>query len=410
MRSQTERLSRLNDWYNRLAANQNVWIDRLVRDVGKPVEDAKAEVQYGLDLVKNINAQWESDSTSSRFKVRYHPHGLVGIITPWNNPFSISASKIAAALGFGNSVVWKPALPASALSTALHECLAEVGLDHHVGLITGDGITGDILVRSPEVKALSFTGSIAVGRKIAHSCGRMARPFQAEMGGNNAAIIMADADIEAVAQELAPAMFSFSGQRCTAIRRVIVEEGVFNQFAEAFCEVANNLIIGPPGDRATQIGPVISRQSQRSLVDIIQRAVKEGGELLAGTRLPNNLGDRGCWIAPTVLSNLHPESPVIRDELFGPVVALISAKNLRHAMDIHNNVEQGLLGALFSKCRESQEYFLNNAQAGMLILNHARPQFDSAAPFIGWKASGFGSPEHGRWDRDFYAKVQTLYG
>ena len=408
--SQAERLARLGAWHDLLAARKSVWVDGLIRDVGKPVTDARAEVDYGLDLVKGLlGAPLEPPGHLARFNVRYHPHGLVGIITPWNNPFAISISKIAAALCFGNSVVWKPALPASALSAALHDSLGVAGLGGHVGLVTGDAMTGGLLVCSPEVRAIAFTGSIPVGQKIAQACGRLMRPFQGEMGGNNAAIVLADSDIEAVARELASAMFSFSGQRCTAIRRVIVEERVFRPFAKIFCEATNDLVIGLPGDSTTQIGPVISRQSQHALLDAVRQAVNEGGQLLAGAHLPSHFSERGCWIAPTVLSSLRAQSPVIQNELFGPVVALIPAKNMSHAITIHNDVAHGLLGALFSESRESQECFLNNAQAGMLILNHARPKFDRAAPFTGWKSSAFGPPEHGRWDRDFYAKVQTIY-
>jgi acyl-CoA reductase-like NAD-dependent aldehyde dehydrogenase len=405
----SERLSRLREWVAALEQNQDAWVARLVRDVAKPVADARAEVRYGLDLVRNLHAELETDNPSRSFLVNYRPHGLVGLVTPWNNPFAIPVSKIAAALVFGNSVAWKPALPATAISKALHDALLEADLGQHVGLITGDGQTGQILVRHRDLAAVSFTGSIAVGRTIAHACGRLLRPCQLEMGGNNGAIVLADADIPGAAADLSSAMFSFSGQRCTAIRRVIVEERIFSAFSKSFRQAVRGLVIGLPSDDATQVGPVISKESRNRLNRAVRQALKEGARDIAEVKLPRQLGEGGSWVAPSVLTDLSGESAIVMEEQFGPVVALMSARNLDDALRQHNAVEHGLLGALYSTSKSSRHHFMEYAGAGMLVLNQARPRFESAAPFVGWKASGFGPPEHGRWDRDFYAKVQAVY-
>lgn len=403
-------VSRLATWQALLEQHRDVWVETLIREVGKPRVDAEGEVRYGLNLLDNVIAQLRADDPFEHKRVRYRPHGAVGLITPWNNPFAIPIGKIAPALGYGNGVVWKPALPASGLSQALHKSLSEAGLGDVVGLLTGDGRTGELLAHEPRIAALSFTGSIPVGRRLARQCAGLMRPFQGELGGNNAAIVLADADLPAVAQDLAMAMFSFAGQRCTAIRRVIVERAVLAPFTQALVAAVEALTVGPPADLVTQVGPVISKDRQAALLAIVDQAVTAGGRLLTGGAAPAHLLADGCWIAPTVMTDLPPGSPVAEDELFGPVVALLPADDLDAALAIHNGGEHGLLGALFSHDKASQARFLAQAQAGLLVLNTSRPAFAGAGPFVGWKGSGYGVPEHGRWNRDFYTRVQAVYG
>lgn len=405
----SERAARLAAWRSSLSQNQDRWVDLLIREVAKPRTDAEAEVRYGLALLDDVCLQLGADEATQSGRVRYRPHGLVGLITPWNNPFAIPIGKIAPALGYGNGVVWKPALPASGLSQALHESLAQVGLDQAVGLVTGDALSGHLLVQAADVGAISFTGSVSAGRQLARRCGRLMRPLQAELGGNNAAIVLADADLNAVAQELALAMFSFAGQRCTAIRRLIVAREVFVSFAEALRAAVEALNVGSPSESGTHIGPVISKMRQTELLAAAQAAVASGARLLTGGSVPKHCPEVGCWIAPTVLTDLAPDSSIAREEMFGPVVALMSAADVEQAIALHNQVEHGLLGALFSRDQACQARFLAEAQAGILVVNQARPAFAGSGPFVGWKASGYGPPEHGRWNREFYTRVQAVY-
>jgi acyl-CoA reductase-like NAD-dependent aldehyde dehydrogenase len=236
------------------------------------------------------------------------------------------------------------------------------------------------------------------------------RPLQAELGGNNAAIVLRDADLDAAARDLAIAMFSFAGQRCTAIRRVIVERPIVGRFTALLCEAVAALKVGPPADPATRVGPVISKARQAALLATIAQAVESGGRVLTGGAAPADCPPQGAWISPTVMTDLPSDSPVLTDELFGPVVALSPAEDLSAALRQHSQYEYGLLGALYSNDKASQARFLAEAQAGLLALNQARPAFASEGPFVGWKASGYGVPEHGRWNRDFYTKVQAVYG
>jgi len=404
-----DRGARLRAWRDHLVAERHRWTDLLIRDVGKPRGDAEGEVGYGLALLDRLCATLVDEESGDGREVRYRPLGTVGLITPWNNPFAIPISKIAPALGYGNCAVWKPALPATSLSRALHQSLDRAGLRSFVKLVEGDGQTGRWLAEAPGLAGLAFTGSVAVGRQLASLCGRLARPLQAELGGNNGAIVLKDADVDEVAVDLAAAMFSFAGQRCTAIRRIIVENAIYDRFKAAIARETQHLRLGMADELTTQIGPVISPAVRDHLLDLVAEAVTGGAKKLTGGGVSAPEFEKGCWMEPTLLSDLPATSPILEQELFGPVAAIIRADDLDHAIRIHNNVEQGLVGAIYTGDAAAQSRFLEQAQAGILSVNRARPAFSSAGPFVGWKASGYGVPEHGRWNRDFYTRVQVVY-
>lgn len=403
------RADMLRRWYDGLDGMRGEWVDALVRDVAKPRADAEGEVTYGLALLNQFCRTLADEEEGLGCRIRYHPLGTVGIITPWNNPFAMPVSKIGPALGFGNAVLWKPALPGAAIALRLKESLEQVGLADWVELALGGAAAGQAVVAAPQLAALSFTGSVEVGQRIARRCGQLLRPAQAELGGNNAAIVLADADIAAAAKDLAGAMFSFSGQRCTAIRRVIVERPVLDDFADAFRRKVESLVVGMPDDSDTDVGPVIAKETQRELLAAIDEAVAAGARMVAGGTMPTDLPEGGCWVAPSVLADLPPGSPLIEEEQFGPVAALIPADDLDEAIGQHNRVRQGLLGAIYTANPQAQARFLAEAQAGALVINQARPAFSPAGPFAGWKDSGYGMAEHGRWNRDFYTRVQAVY-
>jgi acyl-CoA reductase-like NAD-dependent aldehyde dehydrogenase len=285
----------------------------------------------------------------------------------------------------------------------------ESGLGAQVAIVTGGVEAGRAVVESPSVDAISFTGSITVGRQIGRRCGQLMRPLQAELGGNNAAIVLPDADPETTAQDLATAMFSFAGQRCTAIRRVIFAGPGFETFADALRAAVEALQVGLSADPLTDVGPVISPAVRDALLSHVSGALQAGARLLTRTEIPNDLPANGCWVAPTVLADLPEDSPVLGEELFGPVVALVRARDLGEALTHHNRFQQGLLGAIYTQDGAAQARFLAEAEAGLLSVNRARPAFSATGPFVGWKASGYGMPEHGRWNRDFYTRVQAVY-
>jgi alpha-ketoglutaric semialdehyde dehydrogenase len=398
-----ERAAALRQCHGQLVSGRETWVDALVRDLGKPRGDAEGEVAYGLGLLDHVARTLEDEEANGARRVRYRPAGVAGLITPWNNPFAIPIAKLAPALGYGNSALWKPALPGSRIATMLRDSLEDCGLGGRVALVTGDGATGQAVLANADL--ISFTGSVAVGRTIVAGAGRRAIPVQAELGGSNAAIIDTSADLDAAAEDLAAAMFSFAGQRCTAIRRVLVLDAIYDAFVERLVAAVEALRVGDPADPATQVGPVLDKARQSALLTIAQ-----GGQLLAGGSAPTNLSEQGCWIAPALLAGLAPEHPLLAREVFGPLAAVVRVPDMASAVQDHNATDMGLLGALFSDDEASKAGFLAEAQAGILSINRARPSFASDGPFIGWKASGYGPPEHGRWNRDFYTRTQAIYG
>ena len=239
--------------------------------------------------------------------------------------------------------------------------------------------------------------------------GRQMKPVQLELGGNNAAIIMPDCDLERAAGELAASAFSFAGQRCTAPRRFIVHRDSRKRFTEALLSSIQSLRLGYPRDPLTQVGPVISKKKQREMGNIVETSLVEGAKLLCGGKVPDGL-ESGCWFEPTLLYAPKNNISLIREESFGPVTVLQVARNIDQALALLNGVTQGLVACLYSGDRDSRERFLERAACGGLKLNQTTLGVRADAPFGGWKASGLGPPEHGVWDRDFYTLFQTIYG
>ncbi len=387
---------RLQALHDHLTANRTQFVAALVDTVAKPIADSEAEVTYGLALLAHTITLHDNPDPYGARSATSRPIGRAGIITPWNNPFAIPLGKLAPAIGFGNTILWKPALPGTALARLLMAALDEVGLGQSVALLTGGAATGRALIEHGELDLLSFTGSVPVGRAIIAAAGARALPAQAELGGCNAAIVDRSADLDRAADDLAAAIFSFSGQRCTAIRRVIVDRAVAPAFTDRLTAAVADLPLGHPSNPDTRIGPVIDRAAQQRFLAL--------GAVPAHAQSPD-----GCWLNPTLFHDLAADHPLLNDEVFGPLAAIQIAEDLDHAIALHNATEFGLLGALYTADPASEARFVAEAQAGMLSINRARPPFSAAGPFTGWKSSGFGPPEHGHWNRQTYARPQAVY-
>jgi len=405
------RRERLSAWQDRLVQSREMFRDALVRDVAKPLRDADGELDYGLALLADVIATLADEEAGKERRVKYRARGLAGLITPWNNPFAIPVGKIAPALGYGNAVLWKPALPATRLSALLADSVADAGLGEWLAMIPGGSGTGDAIAGDPHVAAISFTGSVPVGRQLIARASVRAHPVpvQAELGGSNAAIVDSSADLEAAAADLAAAMFSFSGQRCTAIRRIIVMEEIGDAFIECLVAAVRQLTAGMPSDPACDIGPLIDRAGQLRILAAAKSAVADGGRPLCGGSAPREMPDAGCWVEPTLIEGLGPDHPLNQQEWFGPIASIMRASGFDQAVELHNCSAFGLLGALYSTDEGRIAAFASRAQAGLLSIGRARPPFAAGGPFAGWKASGYGGAEHGRWNRDFYTQPQAFY-
>ena len=403
-----ERVARLAKWAGAIEAEKQTLVDALVRDIGKPVSHAEAEFSYGLDLLRHtittLKTLAEADRGKS-FIVQHAPIGVIGVITPWNNSLAIPLGKLAPALAWGNSVLWKPALPGARIARMLLQIEAAHGLDLPVELLIGDDVCGEMALVHPAVDAITFTGSTKKGSIVAARCAQRRKPLQAELGGNNAVLVMADTDAKHVADQLAPALFGFAGQRCTAPRRIIVEESQRVALELALLDRIASLPLGEPTDPTVEVGPLISRSRQEEMSQIVAR---REGQILCGGCIPAGF-ERGAWFAPTLISDPPPNSSVVQEESFGPIAVIMSFCGLEHASALNNSVSHGLVTTVFSEDRRRLRKLMAESRTGIVVANLARPPIAADAPFGGWKSSGNGPPEHGRWDREFYARPQVFY-
>jgi acyl-CoA reductase-like NAD-dependent aldehyde dehydrogenase/nicotinamidase-related amidase len=409
-----ERAALLARWAGDMDDRRAAFTDLIVRETAKPRRFAEEEIGRAVAHVR-IAAELARDpeqtsrSLEPGVAARRRPLGVVGLVTPWNNPMAIPVGKIAPALAFGNAVVLKPAPEASATALAILESLERAGCPHGlVNLVLGDGATARALCREPHVAAISVTGSLATGQVVAAHCAVALKPFQAELGGNNAALVLADADLETAAAGLARAAFGFAGQRCTAIRRFVVERRVAARFETLVCEASASLANGAPDDPATEVGPLISAAKRDRVLTAIDRAVAAGARLAVGGVVPAALS-HGAWMTPAVLADVDPLGRLAQEETFGPVAVLLPADDLEHALALANGVPQGLVLAAHTRDDGARARILEAAEAGILQLRSGPLAIHPRAPFAGWKASGFGPPEHGVWDADFYARAQAVY-
>ena len=410
--SVNERSSCLSAWKNELEKLREEITFLLTFEVGKPLKEARAEVEYGLNLMDETirRVRLESDEVlNSKLHVRYRPLGPVALITPWNNPFAIPLGKIVPALAYGNPVVWKPALQAPRIATLVAASFKKAGFPVSCfTIVFGDGITAQLLAHHHDIRAISFTGSVSAGRDLAAISARYGKKLQAEMGGNNAVLIGRSADTGRLAKELVPEIYSFSGQRCTSPRRLIVAEEKIEEYITLFKSAIKRLKVGMPGYEDTQAGPLISRAQQNRIKMLIDDSIREGARLLAGGFVPPDLPE-GCWYAPTLLVDVKPTAKIFQEESFGPVAILSISPDFKTSLELCNSVPYGLSASLYTKDEKEIRMFLEHTQAAILRINSKQGEFSAEAPFGGWKASGNGWPEHGRWDREFYTKPQTVY-
>lgn len=409
-----ERGSCLASFARALQARREALVQAMVSELGKPSSDAGGEVDRAVDLTRLAIAEFCSrrrwQECAKDVHARRQPVGVVAAITPFNHPLAIAISKLIPALALGNAVVWKPALPALRTTQLVIEAFAEAGLPEGlVAVVLGDAQVAQKLARHPLIDRVSITASISAGRQLALACSAALKPLQAELGGNNAVVIMGNVDVARIAGEIALSAFSFAGQRCTAARRILVVHDRLSELTEALVAATQALHVGDPGHAATVVGPLISRGQQQAVAATVARAKASGARVVCGAGVPIGL-EEGCWYAPTLFTGSTPESALFREETFGPLALIHPFGDIGEAIALVNAVPHGLVATLYSDDESAQRQFLAEAEVGVIKLNCAPAGVHPAAPFGGWKDSGFGPPEHGPWDEEFYTRVQALYG
>jgi acyl-CoA reductase-like NAD-dependent aldehyde dehydrogenase/nicotinamidase-related amidase len=402
----------LECWAAELEAQHKVFVELLVREVAKPRRFAEEEVGRAVTHAR-VAAELARDARAVQIApgvtAASLPVGVVGLVTPWNNPIAIPVGKIGPALAFGNGVVLKPSPRAAETALAIVQSLERSGLPEGlVNVVLGAGEAGRALCREAAISAVSLTGSLESGRAAAGLCAESLKPLQAELGGNNAAIVLADAELERVVPDLVRAAFGFAGQRCTAIRRFVVERSIAPRFEALAVEAAAALRLGEPDDEATDVGPLISTEKREQVLRVIERARAAGARLVAGGGVPASLA-HGAWLEPALLADADPRSRIAQEETFGPLALLQVADDLEDAIALANGVPQGLVLGVHTEDARARARILEAAQAGILQLGPGPLAVHPRAPFAGWKASGLGPPEHGAWDAWFYARIQARY-
>ncbi|MCC7203677.1 MAG: aldehyde dehydrogenase family protein [Phycisphaeraceae bacterium] len=401
-----------------LESGTDAWARQMALEIGKPIRHAREEVRRAAANVRDIlrcAAPHDAPIPPGPAAVRHRPLGVVAVITPWNNPLAIPLGKIAAALAYGNTVVCKPSPAGTRLAQRLLDELTSAGLPSGaVEMLTGDHLTAQRLAMHPRVDAVTFTGSNLAGCAMQEICARRIIPLQAELGGNNAAIVCPDADLDHAAAQIAHGAFDFAGQRCTANRRAIVSGDIYETFLPKLEAATARLAWGDPLDDATDIGPLITAAHRDRLLAALDRARDRAAA--SRTLVPHDQtpADRpwrqlGAYMPPHIVSCDDPADVLVQQEMMGPVLVLQRARDFDHALDLCNGVRHGLAAAIFTRRHDLQDRFRDQARAGILKINASTAGVDVALPFGGWKASGIGPPEHGPGDKLFYTRMQALY-
>jgi acyl-CoA reductase-like NAD-dependent aldehyde dehydrogenase len=338
--------------------------------------------------------------------------GVVGMITPWNFPIAIPAWKIAPALCYGNTVVFKPAELVPGSAHALSEIITRAGLPVGVfNLVVGPGsLVGQTLLEHPDVAAISFTGSVSTGRKIAQACvlSTPMKKFQLEMGGKNPLVVLDDADLKVAVEVAVNGSYFSTGQRCTASSRLIVTAGIHDRFVEALTERMKGLVVDDALKSGVHVGPVVDQSQLDQDLRYLKIGQDEGAKLHWGGELLNR-ETPGFYMQPALFTGVTNAMRIAREEIFGPVASVIKARDYEEALAIANDTEFGLAAGVCTSSLKYASHFKRNSEAGMVMVNLPTAGVDYHVPFGGRKGSSYGAREQGAYAREFYTTVKTAY-
>jgi acyl-CoA reductase-like NAD-dependent aldehyde dehydrogenase len=338
--------------------------------------------------------------------------GVIGLITPWNFPIAIPAWKIAPALCYGNSVVFKPAEIVPGSAHALSEIIARSGIPAGVfNLVMGSGsVVGQTMIEHPDVAAVSFTGSVQTGHKIAQTCvaSLPMKKFQLEMGGKNPLVVLDDADVKVAVEAAVNGAFFSTGQRCTASSRLIVTQGIHDRFVEALTDRVKGLVVDDALKTGTHMGPVVDQNQLDQDLRYIKIGKDEGAKLHWGGEILNR-ETPGFYMQPAIFTAASNSMRIAREEIFGPVASVIRAKDYDEALAIANDTAFGLASGICTTSLKYASHFKRNSEAGMVMVNLPTAGVDYHVPFGGRKGSSYGAREQGAYAREFYTIVKTAY-
>lgn len=343
-------------------------------------------------------------------EITREPIGVIGIITPWNFPIAIPAWKIAPALCYGNTIVFKPAELVPGCSWAIVDILHRAGLPKGVlNLVMGKGsVVGQAMLDSPDLAGITFTGSTGTGKRVAAASIEHNRKFQLEMGGKNPMVVLDDADLTVAVEAAANSGFFSTGQRCTASSRLIVTEGIHDTFVAALTEKLKTLVVDDALKAGTHIGPVVDERQLATDTDYIAIGKQEGAKLAFGGETITR-DNPGFYLQPTLFTEATNQMRISREEIFGPVASVIRVKDYDEALSVANDTPFGLSAGIATTSLKHATHFKRNSEAGMVMVNLPTAGVDFHVPFGGRKASSFGSREQGKYAAEFFTVVKTAY-
>lgn len=388
----------------------------MTREEGKTLADARGEVGASVETLyyhagaarRPTGTTYPSASPDELVRTVRRPVGTVGVVTPWNFPLQIPCWKMAPALMWGNTVVWKPASDTPAVAVALAEVLAEAGVPAGVvNLVIGPGSLGSELVADPRIDAVTFTGSVPVGHMIRDIVIPRGGRLQMELGGHNPAIVLPDADMAGAAAFITAAAMNSTGQKCTATRRVIAVGSAYDRLVPELTAAVQALRVGPGDEDGAQVGPLVSRRARDEVAGSIEQAVGEGATILAQADAPD---DGGYYVAPTVLEG-QASLTIANEEVFGPVTTVLRVDDLDAAIDLANATPFGLTASVFSRDEASIRRCVDHVAAGLVKVNAPSTGSEVHAPFGGLADSSFPAPREQGSDAvaDFFSVTKTAY-
>ncbi|MGO7281784.1 aldehyde dehydrogenase family protein, partial [Rhizobium ruizarguesonis] len=390
----------------------------LAREEGKTLPEATGEVIrasqifefFAGEALRLAGEVLPSVRPNIGIEITREALGVIGIITPWNFPIAIPAWKIAPALCYGNTIVFKPAELVPACSWAIVDILHRAGLPKGVlNLVMGKGsVVGQAMLESPDVHGITFTGSTGTGRRVAAASIEHNRKFQLEMGGKNPMVVLDDADLNVAVEAAANSGFFSTGQRCTASSRLIVTEGIHDKFVAALTDKLKTLVVDNALKAGTHIGPVVDERQLKTDTDYIDIGKSEGAKLAFGGEVISR-DTPGFYLQPTLFTEATNQMRISREEIFGPVVSVIRAKDYDEALAIANDTPFGLSAGIATTSLKHATHFKRNSEAGMVMVNLPTAGVDFHVPFGGRKSSSYGPREQGKYAAEFYTTVKTAY-
>ena len=394
----------------------------VTREMGKVLPEGLGDVQEAIDMAYYMGSEGRrlsgetvpSELPDKDCKSIRVPIGVFALITPWNFPTAIPAWKMFPSLVCGNTVVFKPSIYTPVCATSLVKIITEAGIpDGVLNLVHGTGEEiGEYLATHPDIDGVSFTGSTAVGEKLARMCSASDKEISCEMGGKNAIIVMDDAKLELAVEGTIWGGFGTTGQRCTATSRVVAHEAVYDKFLDMLTKAASRLRLGSGLSKTTDVGPVINEAQMQKILNYIDIGIKEGAKLIMGGKAyKKGPCAKGYFIEPTIFADVKPNMHIAQEEIFGPVVSVIKTKNMEDAIKIVNNVKYGLSSAIYTQDINNSAIAERDLDTGLVYINASTIGAEIQLPFGGTKKSGLGHREAGGRGGaiDMFTKWKVIY-